>query len=150
MYADRPFRRGEEVLTFRGPRLSPGEISDFTYTIQVGADAFLGSSGRIDDYVNHSCAPSCAVRLLAGELRLLAVRALQRGDEVTFDYSTCLVDEPPPVERCHCGAPTCRGRVLAFRDLDPAQRRRLRTLGRVPDFVWRSAQDVPSVTVTPP
>jgi hypothetical protein len=135
-FAARRFQRGETVLVFRGQELDPREIADFTHTIQVDLDRFLGASGGVDDYVNHSCDPSCILRMPVSELELVARRPIAPGEEITFDYSTCLLFEPP-LDSCACGAPACRGRVVTFWDLAPAVRRRYRRLDAVPGFILR-------------
>lgn len=47
-----------------------------------------------------------------------AGRDIQAGAEITFDYSTCFVDEPT-LTTCHCGAAKCRGKAVDFRSLQP-------------------------------
>ncbi len=136
VFVSREYRRGESVLTFEGPHLRPFEITDFTHTIQVGEDLFLGASGGVDDYVNHSCNPNCVLRGTPQGLELVAFRDIARGEELTFDYSTCLLVEPP-LSTCLCGAPTCRGRVEAYFDLGRSLRRRYERLNAVPEFVRR-------------
>ncbi|MCB9916075.1 MAG: SET domain-containing protein-lysine N-methyltransferase [Planctomycetes bacterium] len=137
VFAARSFAPGEHVLTFGGERLPHGEIADFTHTIQVDEEHFLGPSGGVDDYVNHSCEPTCQVRAVRGGLELVARRVLEAGDEVTFDYSTCLVLEPP-MSHCSCGSADCRRRVVSFWELAPGWRRRYLLQGAVPGFVVRS------------
>jgi hypothetical protein len=59
------------------------------------------------DYVNHSCNPNAG---LSGQIGLVAMRHIQIGEEVCFDYAMC--DTMPYDEfNCLCGASTCRGRV---------------------------------------
>ena len=59
------------------------------------------------DYVNHSCNPNAG---LSGQIGLVAMRDIQIGEEVCFDYAMC--DTMPYDEfDCLCGAPTCRGKV---------------------------------------
>lgn len=59
------------------------------------------------DYVNHSCNPNAG---LSGQIGLVAMRDIQTGEEVCFDYAMC--DTMPYDEfDCLCGAPNCRGRV---------------------------------------
>ena len=59
------------------------------------------------DYVNHSCNPNAG---LSGQIGLVAMRDIQIGEEVCFDYAMC--DTMPYDEfNCLCGASTCRGRV---------------------------------------
>lgn len=135
--AVRPFREGEQVLTFHGPLLSTESIRDFTHTIQVDSGLFLGASGELDDFVNHSCDPNCGLVSDADGLHLVALRDVEPGEEITFDYSTCLLEEPA-LEDCHCSSARCRGRVGAWWDLEPSARNRYRRLRVVPEFVLRS------------
>ncbi len=59
------------------------------------------------DYVNHSCNPNAG---LSGQIGLVAMRDIQIGEEVCFDYAMC--DTMPYDEfDCLCGAPNCRGHV---------------------------------------
>ena len=59
------------------------------------------------DYVNHSCNPNAG---LSGQIGLVAMRDIQIGEEVCFDYAMC--DTMPYDEfNCLCGASTCRGSV---------------------------------------
>jgi hypothetical protein len=59
------------------------------------------------DYVNHSCNPNAG---LSGQIGLVAMRDIQIGEEVCFDYAMC--DTMPYDEfDCLCGAPNCRGQV---------------------------------------
>ncbi len=113
------------------------DIADFTHTIQVDEGVFLGASGGIDDFVNHSCEPNCGLRSANDTLELVALKEITPGDEITFDYSTCIVLEPE-LKACMCGAAHCRGRVATFWELDRKTRVRYRALGIVPDFVLRS------------
>lgn len=134
VFATRGFRRGDRILSFRGPLLPTETIDDFTRTIQVDAGLFLGASGGVDDFVNHSCDPNCGVRSDPPRLALVALRDIEADEEITFDYSTCLLDEPP-LEGCGCGTGRCRGRIGPFPELPARARERYLRLGVVPEFV---------------
>lgn len=134
VFAVREFKDGERVLIFEGPLLHFSEISDFTHTIQVGEDLFLGASGGVDDFVNHSCDPNCYLRGERGTLELVAFRDIAKGEQLTFDYSTCLLLEPP-LNACLCGTSTCRGSVDRYYDLKPSLRQRYEFMNAVPRFV---------------
>lgn len=107
------------MLHFEGPLLKTQDIHDFTHTVQVDAGLFMGPSGKANDFVNHSCDPSCLLLSDPPALGLVAARDLVAGEEITFDYSTALVDEPP-LEHCTCGAARCRGRMRPFKELPAA------------------------------
>lgn len=149
VFTGRTYGRGERILRFRGRRMPLERVRDFTHVIQVGPTVFLGPSGGIDDFVNHSCDPNAALRATGGRLELFALRRLLPGQEITFDYSTCIVDEPA-LDGCLCGSPRCRGRVVAYRDLPPRVRARYARLGAVPSFVLESVLAPSVVTVQSP
>ncbi|MEW6159791.1 MAG: SET domain-containing protein-lysine N-methyltransferase [Verrucomicrobiota bacterium] len=62
-------------------------------------------------HINHSCAPNCAAELVESRIWIVALRPIQRGEEITFNYGYDLQDyrEHP----CHCGASNCVGYILA-------------------------------------
>lgn len=120
LFVTEPVAEGESVLAFGGELLDRSEmlaLLDRDHYLQIGPDLFLGPSGDLDDYVNHSCAPSTTVVIERGRLQasLRALRALEPGDEVTFDYSTVQLDDPGfNIPRCHCDAEVCRGLIQDF------------------------------------
>ena len=137
VFALRPFPKGSSVLAFGGPLIPEDEIEDFTYTIQVDHGLYLGSSGGIDDRVNHCCEPSCMLRNQPPGIELVALRDIAVGEEITFDYASC-ISCGPTLRSCFCGAATCRGSVGTFWELDAATQARLRRLGAVPRYVLES------------
>jgi hypothetical protein len=52
---------------------------------------------------NHSCAPNTAYK----GLDVIALKKINKSEELTLDYSNFLDDSMMPFE-CHCGAPGCR------------------------------------------
>ena len=64
----------------------------------------------LDDasYFNHCCNPNAGFQ---GELTLIAMRKIEKEEEVTFDYAmeTCHLKGVPPYKfSCNCGAKNCR------------------------------------------
>jgi hypothetical protein len=96
---------GEVVHLSRLHTLSPAER---LLTIQVEEELYLvsGLDGPAD-WVNHSCNPNCG---LSGQIALVAMRRLEPGEEVCFDYA--MSDGSPYDQfRCGCGAQECRGDI---------------------------------------
>jgi len=63
--------------------------------------------GDIADCYNHSCNPNIG---WDGQLILVAMRDIQPGEELCFDYA--MSDSTPYDEfECHCGEPHCRRRI---------------------------------------
>ena len=91
------------------PVLGPVEI-------QIDDDLFIApvteeerETSRL--YSNHSCDPNLGMR---GEITFVAMRDIRAGEELFLDYSIH-VDEADDsgAYRCACGAPVCRGTMLA-------------------------------------
>jgi hypothetical protein len=123
VFAARPFAEGDTLLRFTGPRLSraPAAHGRDDRFVQVGEDAWLGPSGRVDDLINHSCAPNAGLRFAPdGAVFLVATAPIAAGDEVTWDYSTTLKDGDWRMI-CDCRAPGCRGVIGAFATLPAAR-----------------------------
>lgn len=98
---------GGEVLEFVGELV----LRPSRYSLQVGEGLHLLAPEGDEDpryawrYLNHSCEPNAG---MAG-MRLVALRDIARGEEVTFDYNTTEWEMAAPFE-CGCGA--CGGRVI--------------------------------------
>lgn len=73
--------------------------------------------GNVSRYINHSCSPNLVNHQVLVEsmdsqfahIGLYASGDIDAGEELTFDYRYKLL--PGEGERCHCGAPNCRGRI---------------------------------------
>src|SRR5688572_21729205 len=61
-------------------------------------------------YSNHSCDPNCGIN---ENLELIAIRPVSKGEELTWDYSTSMLERHWTMQ-CHCGADRCRGIVKDF------------------------------------
>lgn len=61
-------------------------------------------------FINHSCEPNVG---FAGNIVLIAIRAVAAGEELTTDYA--LFDDSDGQMTCHCNTPSCR-RVIDGHD----------------------------------
>lgn len=117
-------RPGQVVLPFTG------EIVDFAQanpvSLQLSENLFLKGETEPDDYLNHSCDPNCCVRFFRGtHILLVALRAVDAREELTFNYNTTEYDlleqerifKAPCAFECSCRAPGCVGKVAGFRHL---------------------------------
>jgi len=146
VFAGEEIRAGEEILTFAGRRMTRREIpplrgQEEDYYLQVDDDVFIGPSGEMDDYVNHSCDPNGGVVFADDSVKLIAIRDITPGEEICFDYSTT-THNPVVVMVCSCGSTMCRGTVDSFVLLPAEVQARYMGLGVVPEFIKQRA--VPS------
>lgn len=109
------------------------------HCLQIHEDLYLLPNGNIDDIINHSCEPSAGIQLTATGHRLIALRDIAPGDELTYDYSTYITN-PREHMVCTCGARTCRGHIGPFRDLPLALRHRYIEHGVVGAFAVADAR----------
>ena len=72
-------------------------------------------AGNIARFMNHSCEPNCYSKIVEVGSRIqdkhiivFAARDLMVGEELQYDYQFALGGDK--IE-CHCGAPTCWGRM---------------------------------------
>jgi hypothetical protein len=101
--------------------------------VQIGPDRYLGPSGGADDYVNHSCDPNSGLKIRGTTVDLVAIRNIEPGEEITWDYSTTM-DEDDWEMDCRCGAASCRKRIRDFKQLPVPVRERYIRLGIVPQY----------------
>lgn len=141
VYAARAFAEGETLLEFTGRRFRadqlPGALAGpRDRFVQVTPDQYMGPSGRLDDLVNHSCAPNAGLRFTATHVLLVAVRAIPAGEEVTWDYSTTLGDERWHMI-CQCRTPECRRVIGSFHALPPERQEWYRARNLVAPYLRR-------------
>lgn len=122
---------GTVVFTFAGILVPAAQATPLA--LQVDADRFLESTSGFDNFLNHSCDPSCDIVVRGDAVLLVTRRAIAPGQELTFDYLTTEWDlyeqeratGKPCAFRCGCGSATCRGQIAGFRYLSSPGRRDL-------------------------
>ncbi|MEI9852588.1 MAG: SET domain-containing protein [Sphingomonas sp.] len=84
VYAGAAFAEGDLLLEFTGRRFRADQVPSLMRGrgdrfVQVTPDHYMGPSGRIDDLVNHSCAPNAGLRFTEEGVFLVAIRASRRA-----------------------------------------------------------------------
>ena len=128
-FALRPIRRGTRIIEYTGEVISPEEADrryddgsmgrHHTFLFSVSGkkviDAAVG--GNDARFINHSCAPNCEAVDERSRIYIEAICHIAPGEELTYDYGyerDGTEDEKwEKVYACKCGAPTCRGTILA-------------------------------------
>ena len=64
---------------------------------------YLGQEWEEADFINHSCNPNCGIK---GHLQIVAMRDIESGEEITFDYA--MTESSDYSMDCKCGAKNCR------------------------------------------
>jgi SET domain-containing protein len=81
--------------------LAEGCIWVFRVNRAWSRDAAVG--GNIARFINHSCSPNCYFEVAGKTIWIKASRAIQRGEELTYDYSIIGTRTIPC--RCRPGCP---------------------------------------------
>jgi len=114
VFACAPIKKGELISLWGGRIVAEHELDpempDFTQRILQIEEGFYLETPEIlepSDCFNHSCEPNVG---FSGQIGLVAMREIEAGEELNFDYAMC--DGTPYDEfECYCGSENCRGRI---------------------------------------
>ncbi|WP_158509860.1 SET domain-containing protein-lysine N-methyltransferase [Pseudodesulfovibrio indicus] len=126
-YAKQNIQKGAIITSIDGELYSTKEFLDsYDETsdrfVQVGVNEYLGpmkgskAQQSIDEFLNHSCDPNCAFISYEDGFAFQAIKYIELGEELTWDYSTTINYEDKPVQ-CMCGSSNCRSQIRAFWEL---------------------------------
>ena len=128
VFATRAIKKGERIIEYLGERVSHKE-ADRRYELKDENDShtFLfivdsktvidaGVDGNEARFVNHSCQPNCESMIENRRVFIDAIRDIEAGEELTYDYQIQREpDDPPDIDAifaCRCGFEGCRGSML--------------------------------------
>ena len=87
------------------------------HAVQFSEHIWIDCDG-IARFTNHSCEPNCGIH----EFQLVAMREIQAGEEITWDYD--MTENCDWRMVCMCGTPSCRGVIRGHRFLpEPARQK---------------------------
>ena len=129
VFALRPIARGETVIEYKGQvitwpealRRHPHDPDDPHHTFYFHVDEKhvidAGVGGNAARWINHACRPNCEADEVDGRVFIRALRAIEPGEELFYDYGL-VIDEryTPKLKKqfeCRCGARGCRKTMLA-------------------------------------
>jgi len=134
MFAVQDLAEGETLIEYVGEVISwkealrrhPHDPTDPNHTFYFHVDEKhvidAKHGGNSSRWINHSCAPNCEADEQRGRVFIKALRNIPAGQELFYDYG--LIIDAKYTKKlkaeypCWCGAPTCRGTLLAPKDKD--------------------------------
>jgi hypothetical protein len=130
-HAKKNFKRGEVVLMTFGNVLTDHQTKHIS--VQIGANKHFLPSPWTGRFLNHSCAPNCCIQTRSdGFPDVVALRAIKKGEEITFGYYMTEHEWAPGshenIARCLCGAKKCRGKILSFSELSAKEKKQNKML----------------------
>lgn len=120
-YTTTTVRKGTRVAEYTGPRLSKEEAdaaneeSPITYLFGLGDGSVVIDGHCMAMFINHSCDPNCETEEIRGRVWVRAIRKIEAGEEITYDY--CLYDGGEDEAHCNCGAKKCRGTMYSRKEV---------------------------------
>lgn len=126
--------KGEFILKLTGPIISSKEVlakcDRECDALQVADDGYVDliDPGRL---VNHSCNPNTGIK---DDSNLIALRDIEPGEEIFYDYSTTMDEEKWTME-CRCEDSNCRKIVKDFWHLSEETQKKYMELGIVLGFI---------------
>ena len=132
VYAGRRLKKGERIVEYKGEVISwreadrrpPSDPDDPNHTFFFALDDHrkvidANVGGNAARWINHSCKPNCETTEDEGRVFIEALRDIRAGEELSYDYGLIIDERITPTlkkqYRCLCGAPDCRGTMLALR-----------------------------------
>ena len=132
MFAVQDLAEGETLIEYIGEIISwkealrrhPHDPTDPNHTFYFHVDEKhvidAKHGGNSSRWINHSCTPNCEADEKKGRIFIKALQNIPAGNELFYDYG--LIIDAPYTKKlkaeypCWCGAPTCRGTLLAPKD----------------------------------
>jgi SET domain-containing protein len=129
VFALTPIARGERVIEYRGQLISWEEAlrrhphdpanPDHTFYFHIDDERVIDGKfdGNAAKWINHACTPNCEADEAGGRIFVKALRAIEPGEELNYDYGLVLEGRHTAKIKkqfeCRCGSVRCRGTMLA-------------------------------------
>lgn len=151
-FAKKKISAGEYITTLTGIVMTTVEAKKICLAkgisdddpLQIGDNLYLilDHSSKV---INHSCNPNASLRNISD---LYALRDINTGEEITYDYSTSVGINDQIINNhthgthawsmeCHCGSDNCRKNIGDISTLPPDTLKKYLTLNAFQDFIKR-------------
>ena len=146
VFALRKIRKGTTVVEYLGDVITndeadtryedkdPRDNHTFLFTVDSKHVIDAGRNGNEARFINHGCDPNCQSTGVRKQIWIEAIRTIQPGEELSYDYQiTRDKTDPPDADKifaCRCGAANCRGSMLEPRKRPRKKKRAKKTAAR--------------------
>ncbi len=91
LFAAVPLKKRETIIEYIGKRITSEEgdaLENNSYIFTVNSKTDIDGSPRWNTarYANHSCRPNCESVIRSGRVFIVALKDIQPGEELTYDY----------------------------------------------------------------
>jgi SET domain-containing protein len=134
VFSSRKIPAGTPIIEYEGKRITDKQADKrfgldpenphhtFFFSLESGKLIDGGDKGNDARWINHACDPNCEAKEEKGRVFIHALNDIRRGEELCYDYG--LIIDAKYTKKlkaeypCWCGAPNCRGTLLAPKDKD--------------------------------
>ena len=102
-------RRGPKLVEYAKKHKQSGAVYIFVLNKRYDIDGHVEYNTA--KYINHSCDPNCEVEIIRGHIWIIALRDIQKGEEIFYNYGYDIdtyVEHP-----CLCKSSCCPGYIIA-------------------------------------
>lgn len=112
LYAKSLIKRGEFILEYVGKKIPTSVADELTtrYLFEIDKNWTIDGShgGNVSRYINHSCDPNCECEIDKGHIMIYAIKKIEPGQELSYDYGKEYFEEFIRPVGCLCGSPKCK------------------------------------------
>jgi SET domain-containing protein len=117
-FARKRIPKGTHIIEYVGEKISKDESAKrceaenfYIFTLNDDCDIDGDVDWNPAKYINHSCSPNAEGQTIGDEIWIVALRRIEPGEEITFNYGYDIENwrEHP----CRCGSPDCIGFIVA-------------------------------------
>jgi SET domain-containing protein len=116
LFATEPIKKHALIVEYSGPRIATADAHKreragrSKYMFEISSRWTIDGAGRdnMGRYANHACRPNAESVLTRGKIYLKAIRRIQPGEEITYDYGR---DYVALFFKSGCQCATCRAKA---------------------------------------
>ncbi|MFA5072170.1 MAG: SET domain-containing protein-lysine N-methyltransferase [Candidatus Paceibacterota bacterium] len=106
LYAKTPLKGGEFIIEYTGKLLTAKEADKKggKYLFEINSKWTIDGSERsnVARYINHSCCPNCEAYIIGKRIKIKAIKNIETGEELSYDYGKEYFDEYIKPFGCKC------------------------------------------------
>lgn len=130
IFAKKNIKKGETIAAVKGKIFTIKNLKDVkakrldgNYLHQIDWNKFINNE-TITKFTNHSCEPNAAVKEKLPTCRLMALKNIKKGEEITVDYDT-FDSGLLGAFKCRCKSKNCRKIIKGYKYLPEKLRKKL-------------------------
>lgn len=139
VFATKPITKGAVIVPMKGKEYPWDEVEKLIKKgkvrlddpFQIGEDDFILLE-PLPLLFNHSCEPNAGINK---KRELVALRTIQPGEEICYDYSATVCTHSSWVMRCKCDSVVCRRKVGNVLTVPPTLLKKYKAKGLLSAFI---------------